>query len=307
MLQNSKMNDLDTSNSKEKNENLSLAYFFQRAENLEALKPHLTDNHLTIDVHKNIVVCDICVDDPYSNLGGMHVKQAGIFNFDFEAYFSITELNCQARSFVNLKKSILRHLTESQTHQSLMEKLEDDLKQSKFKEKRNHDIGMHLFRLRYNGIKQGDSYLNFEQAILTAHLNKVDTGDINNTANFGRDLTKHIKKAMEAKLVENLSNKLQGTGDKRPVGIVADKITPNKRTGHIIGLIVPVPENPLSESFLVPVLLETPPVKDHTAEGLAKQVKEVVNAAGVDDDQIQGGGWMGNTFLWVSGTSSCQC
>ena len=71
MLQNSKINDLDTSKSKEKNENQSLAYFFQRAENLESLKPHLTDNHLTIDVHKNIVVCDICVDDPYSNLGGI--------------------------------------------------------------------------------------------------------------------------------------------------------------------------------------------------------------------------------------------
>ena len=60
---------------------------------------------------------------------------------------------------------------------------------------------------------------------------------------------------MEAKLVDNLSNKLQGTGDKRPVGIVAVKITPNKRTGHNIGLIVPVPENPLYESFLVPVHL----------------------------------------------------
>ena len=74
------------------------------------------------------------------------------------------------------------------------------------------------------------------------------------------------------------------------MGIVADKITPNKRTGHIIGLIVPVPENPLSGSFLVPVLLETPPVKDHTAEGLAQQVLDVVHAAGVEDHQVQGGG-----------------
>ena len=94
----------------------------------------------------------------------------------------------------------------------------------------------------------------------------MDTGDINNGVTFGRDLTKHIKKAMQSKLSENLSLPVDGTREKRPVGIVADKITPNKRTGHIIGLIVPVPENPLSGSFLVPVLLETPPVKDHTAE-----------------------------------------
>ena len=180
----------------------------------------------------------------------------------------------------------MRHLTESQTHLLLMEKKEKDLKEMKLKQNRNHEIGLNLFRLRYNAIMQGDSYLNFEKAILTANLNKVDTGDINNTANFGRELTKHIKKAMERKLIENLSFTLDATNDRRPVGIVADKITPNKRTGHIIGLIVPVPENPLSEAFLVPVLLETPPVKDH-AEGLAQQVKSVVNAAGVDDQQIQ--------------------
>ena len=78
---------------------------------------------------------------------------------------------------------------------------------------------------------------------------------------------------MESKLIDNLSIQLDSTMMKRPVGVVADKITPNKRTGHIIGLIVPVPENKLSQSFLVPVLLETPPVKDHTTEGLAVQVK----------------------------------
>ena len=133
---------------------------------------------------------------------------------------------------------------------------------------------------------KGDGYLHFKQAVLTTHLNKVDTGDINNAANFARDLTKHIKKAMETKLIESLNTKLDGTNMKRPVGIVADKITPNKRTGHIIGLVVPVPENHLSESFIVPVLLETPPVKDHTALGLTQQILHVVNEAGVNDHRV---------------------
>ena len=80
----------------------------------------------------------------------------------------------------------------------------------------------------------------------------------------------------------NVSSVLESTNEKRPIGIVADKITPNKRTGHIIGLIVPTPENQMSESFLVPILLVTPPVKDHTA----KQVKVAVNESGVKDSQI---------------------
>ena len=261
------------------------------------MKPHLIENNFSIDILKNIVTCDICVDDLYSCLGG-YEKQAGIFSFDFGSYLALSDLERkQVRIFINLKKSLLRHMLESQTHQLLKDKKEKELEDMKKKEKRNTEIGLNLFRLRYNGIKQGDSYRNFEQAVLTAHLNKVDTGDINNSVNFGRDLTKHIKKAMQSKLAENLSLPVDGTKEKRPVGIVAGKITPNKRTGHIIGLIVPAPENPLSGGFLIPVLLETPPVKDHTAEGLAQQVLDVVHAAGVEDHQVQGGGVDGQYIL----------
>ena len=116
---------------------------------------------------------------------------------------------------------------------------------------------MNLFRVRYSGIKKGDSYLDFEKDVITAHLNKTDVGDINHSFHFAIDLTKHILLAMQKKFEENVNTILDGTNMKRPIGIVADKITPNKRTGHIIGLIVPTPENPMSESFLVPILLET--------------------------------------------------
>ena len=105
---------------------------------------------------------------------------------------------------------------------------------------------------------------------------------------------------MESKFADSLSVVLEGKNEKRPVGIVADKITPNKRTGHIISLIVPTPENPMTESFLVHVLLATPPVKDHTALGLAEQVKGVVTGAGVVDGQVQGGGMDGQYILMVS-------
>ena len=47
----------------------------------------------------------------------------------------------------------------------------------------------------------------------------------------------------------------------------------------------------------MPVFLETPPVQDHTAVGLATQVKKVVNEAGVEDNQIQGGGVDGQYIL----------
>ena len=267
------------------------------SETIDSLKETLEENNFTIDTNKNLILCDICTEDPYHIVLGYDNK-AGIFQYDFAAHNTMSEImSSQARPFLNLKKSIARHISDSQTHSNLKEKKERDIKEAKAREARNHEIGLHLFRLRYLGIKQGDSYLNFKNSLLTAHLNKVDIGDINNSFHFARDITKHIKKAMESKFADSLSVVLEGTNEKRPVGIVADKITPNKRTGHIIGLIVPTPENPMTESFLVPVLLATPPVKDHTALGLAEQVKGVVTGAGVVDGQEQGGGVDGQYIL----------
>ena len=58
-----------------------------------------------------------------------------------------------------------------------------------------------------------------------------------------------------------------------------------------------MPENHQSEPFLVPFLLETPPVKDHTALGLTQQILHVVNEAGVNDHQAQRGGVDGQYIL----------
>ena len=136
----------------------------------------------------------------------------------------------------------------------------------------------------------GKSYLNFEEDVLTANLNGTVTGDINNGCDFAKDLTGCIVSVMKEQISQNISKSLDATGLKRPVGMVCDKITPNKRTGHITALILPVPENPLSQSFLCPVMLELPPVLDHTAEGLSSQMLNLFHSAGAEDSQLEGVG-----------------
>ena len=84
--------------------------------------------------------------------------------------------------------------------------------------------------------------------------------------------------------------KLEGTGQIRKIGVVSDKITPNKRTGHIIAATVPVPDNPLSGNFLFTVFLAVTPVKDHTADGLACQMLDFLRQSGIDDTQLSGFG-----------------
>ena len=70
-----------------------------------------------------------------------------------------------------------------------------------------------------------------------------------------------------------------------------DKMTPSKRTGQVHAIIIPVPENPLSQPLLVPLMLDVPVVKEYDAEGLSKMAKKILNDAGAEDQQLEGIGW----------------
>ena len=93
-------------------------------------------------------------------------------------------------------------------------------------------------------------------------------------------------------MIENLDEQLTSTGDRRPVGfVVMDKMSPNKRTGQVHGIITPIPENDLTEDFLVPIILDLPVCKDLTADGLANIAKNTLKEFGISDSEVQG--WMG--------------
>ena len=79
----------------------------------------------------------------------------------------------------------------------------------------------------------------------------------------------------------------------RPVGFIMDKMTPSKRTGQVHGIVTPIPENELTEDFLVPTMLDLPVCKDLTADGLAETAKSTLNEFGILDYQVQGLGWDG--------------
>ena len=254
----------------------------------DSLKDLLVENGFDVNAENNQLTCQVCtIGVPRVNFAD---NNAGIFNlnlldFRVQAAMSFPK---QSRSHINLKHNIIAHIEKSVTHKRLKEKSLADKKVAAQREARNYAIGMNIFRIRYNAIKQGKGYLEFKDDLLTAHLNHVDVGDINHSRMFAAELTEQIGKAVEEVLKENISSILPNTEKARPVGIVADKITPNKRTGHILGLILPVPENPISEPFLVPIMLNLPPVKEHNAIALADQILQGVRAMGVSDDQIEG-------------------
>ena len=126
-----------------------------------------------------------------------------------------------------------------------------------------------------------------------ARQNVDNICDINHSRIYAKYLDKAIYKTMKYDIQDNMNCLLDATQSKRPAGLVMDKMTPNKRTGQIHALIIPIPENPLTKDLLVPLMLEVPPVHNHSAQGLAESAKEIFNDAGLSDNQLEGSGWDG--------------
>ena len=62
---------------------------------------------------------------------------------------------------------------------------------------RRETVGMNIFRIRYNAIKQGKSLLSFESDLMQAHLNGVDIGDLNHSRKFAAGLDEAIYETMK--------------------------------------------------------------------------------------------------------------
>ena len=81
-------------------------------------------------------------------------------NFNYSNYvFAAASMQKQPPSLLRLKAHIVERIHESQTHKTLLEKRAFDSEKEKERQLRVYKIGMNIERIRYNGIKQGRSYL----------------------------------------------------------------------------------------------------------------------------------------------------
>ena len=155
---------------------------------------------------ESVIICVDCSQASTPSVSQIS-KKVGVFSFDLASYMLELENdpNKQPRIFLNIKKKIAEHELNSQFHNNLKEKKHLQEKVDKERQSRNERIGLNLFNLRYTGIMNGKSLLSFERDVLTANLNGTDTGNINNSRKFAKELTGNIVSVMKGKLAKNLS------------------------------------------------------------------------------------------------------
>ena len=264
----------------------SIDEVFGHAKDIEGLEKVLVDHSIKkeFDIKPSAhgYFCEICFGDTHPNFENL---SPGLFIFD-----TTVDNKYPTRNFRNLKINIKKHLTENKFHKEKQEILKNKTKLFENLKSRQEKVGLNIFRIRYNAIKQGKSLQTFESDITQAHLNGVDVGDINHSHKFTAGLDKAIYETMKDDLQKNMNTVLDATNNKRPAGIVFDKMTPNKRTGQIHGLIIPVPENPLGSNLVEALMLDVPVVRHHDVESLAVYAKDVFTNSGCEDEQFEGMG-----------------
>ena len=221
--------------------------------------------------------CDTCFEGTKPEFS---IQSSGAFKFDRVENRKLESDGAkQSREFLNLKKDLKRHLI-SKTHKQKVDILNMKTKMDKERLSREYRAGMNVWRERYEGIKQGKSRLCFEKDMLRAKLNGCEVGDTNHSDDFAKKIDDSTYSVIKDDMRKSMRKELDATEKKRPAGLLMDKMTPNKRTGQMHAVVIPIPENPLSKDFLKPMMLDVTPVPDPSAEGLAKSSKEVFNNAG---------------------------
>ena len=104
-----------------------------------------------------------------------------------------------------------------------------------------------------------------------AASNMEEVGNINHGQDFATDVVEAMGVQVKIELTKYFNTVLPQTGEMPPISFASDKMTMNRKTGHIAGAITPDLGAPLSEPFLKPNFLGMPVTRHHDGIGLAKQ------------------------------------
>ena len=198
-----------------------------------------------VDIGTDGYFCGICHDGSKPNWKCKD-KVAGVFRLEKGDDVQKSGDENQSRQLRNLKSIIKAHFT-TKTHNLKKEILKEKTRAEKAFKSRQRTAGMNVFRERYLGIKQSKSRVDFEEDMLRAKLNGTEVGDKNHSRFFAKNLDNAIHTEMKARIKEKMGEKLDATGQKRPAGLLMDKMTPRKRTGQMHAVVVGIPENSLSQ------------------------------------------------------------
>ena len=234
-----------------------------------------------------MLICDACSNDASVRLR----CSAGLFNYDFALGIDFAESN-QPVGFINLKKSIARHIA-AETHQANLVRIGKESEHSRKWAAKQQSIGITVGKQAYRLLKYGRPFADFKvDLLLLAHAN-AKIGNLNYFRKFPSELRPVLAKVIEDRLMEYLAQPLDATSNLPPLGIVADKLTTRRRTGQMLAGILFTPGMP---NLLTAVSLGVESVAKHDDDSIAEDIGSMCTKYKIQNDQIAGFGFDGQYF-----------
>lgn len=242
---------------------------------------------MTVNDDNNLISCDVCsATDSYQARVG-----SGKFNYDFSVGMDFCEKS-QPVAFVNLKKSIVRHIS-TQVHLKNAAMKGDASEKLRKIIIQEQSIGMTLGKQVYRILKYARPFSDYEIDVKLLSDAKVKVGNLNHSRKFASELRPAFAEVVDSRIKQYFQTPLDATSHIPPIGIAADKLTTRRRTGQMYAAILFTPGMP---SLLTPVSLGVTSVTKHDGQGIADDICELCSVYGIQADQIAGFGFDGQYF-----------
>lgn len=201
-----------------------------------------------------------------------------LLKFNFENGDNFEEENMPV-TFRHLKYDLIRHLS-SLTHSQNVQMA----KQVSLREKKSLETeklaAINCASAAYLSYKLQSSYRDFETIITEFHNSGAEVGLKNHSKEFARNFLPHMYGVLRKEICNFI------VGNELPIGVIADKMTSNRRSRHIIGLRIPIFDIN-HESFYQSIYLEHNAVTNFTGDGLSCSIINTLEKFGLEMTYIR--------------------
>ena len=108
------------------------------------------------------VKCTVCISDDDQKLNN---QNPGVFIYSLADGLDFTKTDKLPRNFINLKKSLKRHILESQVHCSILKKEKERHEADLALTAKNREAGINIGRIAMKNYLQGRPSMDFENDI----------------------------------------------------------------------------------------------------------------------------------------------
>ena len=214
-------------------------------------------------------------------------KLIGVFKYSLLDGLNFTKNEKLSRKFINLKKSLKRHLLESNLHCSMLKKEQEKQEEELALISKNKEAGLNIGKIAIKNYIRGRPYTDFENDILIMKNAGGVVGDINHSKHFPANFRKYVCTVINGRIRTFLQTPLKQTGHLPPVAVSADKGTYKGTPRQFCGIVT---VNPGGKNLIEVITAGQPVVSEgSTGYQLAVNMKNAFDSIGVSGKQIKSG------------------